>query len=142
LAFSPGANATQCGYTFDSAQDAGHLQEKLGVCKLKAFFLFWERDAGKFRAPAARGPIQIQLAPSTKGTDNGSLTIVSDASNSPLKISLTGTGIESGLVVSPASLNFGNVKVGQMTTQAVKLTNGGNIDLVVNSAQVSGNGSA
>jgi hypothetical protein len=91
-------------------------------------------------AVGASVTLQIQLAPSTKGTDNGSLAIVSDASNSPLKISLAGTGTDAGLEVSPASLNFGNVKVGQMTTQTVKLTNGGNIDLVVNSAQVSGNG--
>ncbi|MGH9746655.1 MAG: choice-of-anchor D domain-containing protein [Candidatus Acidiferrales bacterium] len=84
--------------------------------------------------------VQIQLAPISSGIDNGTLSIVSDASNSPLSVSLTGTGTQAGLTVSPSSVSFGNIKVGQSGTQTVKLTNSGNVDLVVNSAQISGNG--
>ena len=87
-----------------------------------------------------KATIQIQLAPTSAGTNNGSLTVVSDASNSPLEISLTAIGTESGLTVSPGSVNFGSMKVGQSTTQTVKLTNNGNVDLVVTSAQVTGSG--
>ena len=46
------------------------------------------------------------------------------------------------LVVSPGTIQFGNVKVGQSTTQPVMLTNNGNVDLVLNSAQISGAGFA
>src|SRR6201981_4235714 len=84
--------------------------------------------------------IQIQLAPTSAGTDDGSLSVLSDASNSPLTISLAGTGTEPMLGMSPASVDFGNVKVVQSSTQTVKLTNNGNVDLVVNLAQISGNG--
>ncbi len=91
-------------------------------------------------AVGASATVQIQLAPTSTGTANGSLSVVSDASNSPLDIALTGTGTQSGLSMTPASINFGNVKVGQSTTQTVKLTNNGNVDLMVNVAQVSGSG--
>ncbi|MGA9142556.1 MAG: choice-of-anchor D domain-containing protein [Candidatus Acidiferrales bacterium] len=84
--------------------------------------------------------LQIQLAPLTSGVNNGSLSVVSDASNSPLTIALTGTGTASVLTMSPETLQFGNVKVGQSATQSVKLTNSGNVDLVVNLAQISGTG--
>jgi hypothetical protein len=84
--------------------------------------------------------VQIQLAPLSAGVDNGTFSIVSDASNSPASISLTGTGMESALAMSPQTLNFGNVKVGQSSTQSVKLTNSGNVDLVLNLAQISGTG--
>jgi len=84
--------------------------------------------------------IQIQFAPTSTGAVNGSLTIVSDASNSPLAISLTGAGTQSGLTISPSTLTFGNVLVGQSGTQSVKLTNGGNSNLTINLATVAGNG--
>jgi hypothetical protein len=86
------------------------------------------------------GRIQVELAPLSAGVVNGSLSIESDAANSPLKVALTGTGTEPVLVVSPGTLQFGNVKVGQSTTQPVTLTNNGNLDLVLNAAQISGAG--
>ena len=84
--------------------------------------------------------IQIQYAPTSAGAVNGSLTILSDASNSPLAISLTGTGTQTGLAISPSTLSFGNVIVGQTGTQSVKLTNSGNSSLTINMATVLGTG--
>lgn len=86
------------------------------------------------------GTIQIQFAPPSPGAVTGTLTITSDAANTPLTVSLTGIGTQPGLTISPASLNFGNVTVGQSTTQAVQLTNSGNVNVVVNLATLSGNG--
>ena len=84
--------------------------------------------------------IQVQLAPVSAGVDNGTLSVESDAANSPLKVALTGTGTEPVLAVSPGTIQFGNVKVGQSTTQPVTLTNSGNVDLVLNAAQIAGAG--
>ena len=84
--------------------------------------------------------IQVQLTPLSPGAATGSLSVVSDASNSPLTVALTGTGTEAVLAMSPASINFGNVKVGQSGSQTVQLTNSGNVDLTVNLAQISGTG--
>ena len=54
----------------------------------------------------------LTLAPAGAGSVSGSLSIVSDASNSPLSLALSGTGTTPGqLAVSPATLNFGNVTV-------------------------------
>jgi Abnormal spindle-like microcephaly-assoc'd, ASPM-SPD-2-Hydin len=84
--------------------------------------------------------IQIQFAPTSAGAVNGSLTILSDASNAPLVISITGTGTQTGLTISPSTLTFGNVTMGQSGTQSVKLTNSGNTSLTMNLATVAGNG--
>jgi hypothetical protein len=84
--------------------------------------------------------IQIQFAPTSAAAVNGSLTILSDASNSPLAISITGTGTQAGLTIAPSALTFGNVIVGQSGTQSVKLTNSGNSSVTVNLATVAGNG--
>lgn len=82
--------------------------------------------------------VQIQFAPTASGATSGALTVVSDASNSPLTISLSGTGAQAGLSVSPATLNFGNMTVGQTASQNVRLTNTGNSNVVINMANVSG----
>ena len=86
------------------------------------------------------GTLQIRFAPPSAGAVTGNLTIVSDAANSPLTISLSGTGTQAGLTISPSSLNFGNVTVGQSATQSVKLTNSGNVNVVVNLATLTGSG--
>ena len=85
---------------------------------------------------------QIQYAPTTSGAASGTLTVTSDASNSPMSISLTGTGMQSAISISPANVSFGNVIVGQNGSQSVSLTNSGNTSLTINSATLSGSGFA
>jgi hypothetical protein len=63
------------------------------------------------------------FTPTAKGTASGTLAIVSDATNSPLHIALSGTGTTQGqLSVSPATLNFGNVVVGANSSRNGSLT--------------------
>ena len=84
--------------------------------------------------------VQMQFAPTAPGAANGTLTVTSDASNSPLAISLSGTGMQQALTMSPPSLNFSSVTVGQTSSQNVTLTNSGNENLTVNLATLSGTG--
>ena len=57
------------------------------------------------------------FAPTSSGAVSGNLSVVSNASDSPLNIALSGTGTAAGtLAVSPASLNFGNVNVGSSSS--------------------------
>jgi hypothetical protein len=84
--------------------------------------------------------IQIQFAPTAAGAVTGSLTVISDASNSPLMVSLSGTGTQTGLSIAPSALTFGNVVVGQSSTQSVQLTNTGTTNVIINLATVAGNG--
>jgi hypothetical protein len=55
-------------------------------------------------------------------------------------VTFSGTGMQPGLAISPASVNFGSVIVGQTGTQTVTLTNTGSASVVVNLATVSGSG--
>ena len=84
--------------------------------------------------------VQIQFAPTAAGAVAGTFTVTSDASNTPLAISLSGTGTQPVLTMSPASLNFSNVPVGTASTQTVTLTNSGNSNLTVNLATMTGTG--
>jgi hypothetical protein len=67
-----------------------------------------------------------RFAPASAGAASGSLSVVSNASNSPLSIALSGTGTAAGqLAVSPTTLSFGNVTVGSNSVLSGSLTASG-----------------
>jgi Abnormal spindle-like microcephaly-assoc'd, ASPM-SPD-2-Hydin len=66
------------------------------------------------------------FAPTTGGSATGSIAVVSNASDSTVTISLAGTATVSGqLAVSPSTLNFGNVIVGQTKSLTATLSASG-----------------
>jgi len=82
--------------------------------------------------------LTVAFSPTSEGTITGSLSISSNASSTPVSVSLSGIGMQTGFSLSSASVNFGNVTMGQSGTQSVTLTNSGNVNLVVNLATVTG----
>lgn len=84
----------------------------------------------------------VRFAPMAAGNVMGSVSLVSNAPNSPTSISLSGTGLSAtpGLSVNPASIAFGSVNVGSNASQSVTLTNTGNAALSVTQANVGGSG--
>jgi len=65
--------------------------------------------------PGEHYTFTVTFTPPSPGSDSGSVSIVSNASNPNLSIPLSGTGTpvpEGTLAVSPTTLNFGNVVVG------------------------------
>ncbi len=80
------------------------------------------------------------FAPTTGGSVSGSVTVTSDATNSPLTVSLTGTGAQPGLSVTPTSFAFGSVLDGQTKSQTFTLTNTGTASLAISQLSVSGTG--
>ena len=65
----------------------------------------------------------LTYTPTSAGAASGSLSVVSNASNSPLNLALSGTGTAAGtLAVSPTSLSFGNVVVGSSSSLNGSLT--------------------
>ncbi len=81
------------------------------------------------------------FSPTSPGAATGSLSIVSNASNSPLSIPLSGTALAAGaLTASPSSENFGNVSVGTNKSVAVVVTNTGGESVTISSAVASGTG--
>ena len=82
----------------------------------------------------------VGFSPGLAGTSTGSLTVVSNATNSPTTISLAGTGVQPQISVVPTSANFGNVTVGITNTQTVTVSNLGSANLSLTQATVSGSG--
>jgi hypothetical protein len=76
------------------------------------------------------------FTPTSAGAASGNLSVVSNASNSPLSIALSGTGTSAGqLAVSPTSLSFGNVIVGSSSSLTGSLTASG-ASVTINSASL------
>ena len=74
----------------------------------------------------------VLCSPQTGGSVSGNLAIISDASNSILNISLSGTGVTPGLLTAnPTSLSFGNVATGSSKTLSQTLTNSGGSALTI-----------
>jgi len=84
--------------------------------------------------------ITVTFSPTATGAESGSLSIVSDASESPAAITLAGTGVTYLLSVSPSSINFGTVIAASTSTQTITLTNTGTASLTVSQATVTGAG--
>jgi Abnormal spindle-like microcephaly-assoc'd, ASPM-SPD-2-Hydin/Protein of unknown function (DUF1573) len=81
-----------------------------------------------------------QFAPSSAGSLTGSVSITSNASNSPAPVALSGTGLAASVTVSasPASLSFGNVNTGNTSAKSVTLTNNGNASMTLSQIAVNG----
>jgi hypothetical protein len=84
--------------------------------------------------------LSVIFAPTVAGSVAGSVSVVSNATNSPATITLSGSGIQPALSVSPTILAFGNVLVGSSNTQTVTLTNSGSASLSISQATVTGVG--
>jgi Abnormal spindle-like microcephaly-assoc'd, ASPM-SPD-2-Hydin len=90
----------------------------------------------------------VTFAPQAAGASTGSISVSSNAPESPTSIALTGTGSSSGsgagpgpaqLGVSPSSLSFGTVTVGSSLNKGGTLS-AGTSDVAVTSAAWSGQG--
>lgn len=85
--------------------------------------------------------LTVAFTPNAAGNFSATAAISSDASTAVTNISLSGTGINDGQVVTnPASETFGSVTVGTKQSQTVTLTNTGGTTVTVSNASVSGTG--
>jgi len=85
-------------------------------------------------------PFTVTFAPQTAGSSTGSVSFVSNASNSPDVEALSGTGLTpSQLGISPTSMNFGTVLLGTSQSQTGTLTASGS-NVTVSSASWNGAG--
>jgi hypothetical protein len=83
----------------------------------------------------------VAFAPNATGAASGTVTIVSDASNSSLTMSLSGTGLAPGdLSPNPGSLAFNTVTVGNNKSISETVTNTGGTSVTVSNVAISGTG--
>jgi hypothetical protein len=81
------------------------------------------------------------FTPTATGGASGTLAIVSDATGSPLNISLSGTGLAPGSLTSnPSSASFGNVTLNTNKSVSLSVSNTGGVAVTVASASASGSG--
>lgn len=95
-------------------------------------------------APNQTATFGATFKPTAAGAATGTVTVGSNASNSPTTISLTGSGVQaqSQISVVPTSVSFGNVAVGVTNTQTVTVRNSGTAAISVSQANVTGTGFA
>jgi hypothetical protein len=93
-------------------------------------------------APGKSANFNAAFTPTSTASSSGSISLVSNAPNSPLNISLSGTGIAATYLLgaNPTSLSFGSVNTGSSGSQRVSLTNNGNSNVTIPSVNVSGAG--
>ena len=85
-------------------------------------------------------PLTANFTPASAGAAVGSISVVSNATNSPLTISLSGTGVQPQISMIPSSVSFGNVTVGVTNSQTLTIKNPGTATLNVTQASLSGTG--
>ncbi len=92
--------------------------------------------------PGQACTVQLQFIPTAPGGVTGNVTIVHNAPNSPLVITLTGTAVAAvaGIGASPATLAFGSVSLGAAPTLPVAITSTGNAALQISGVTVGGAG--
>jgi hypothetical protein len=82
--------------------------------------------------------LTVLFNPTTAGAVSGSVSVASNATNSPTGVSLsaTGVGTTSAITVSPTSLNFGDQNENTTSSAStVTVTNTGNTSVTVSSVQ-------
>ena len=89
---------------------------------------------GSTLAPGASVSIPITFAPTAAGARTGSVKVSSDAG--AVSIPVTGNGVSGSphMTLSPTSLDFGTVPVGQTVSRTFDLTNTGNLVLTISKA--------
>ena len=93
-------------------------------------------------AAGSSATFNVVFAPRAAGQASGSVTVMSDAPNSPLTITATASAVTptTGLSSSAASLDFGDVLLGSTNSQGATLTNVGNTSVTISSVSVIGAG--
>ena len=83
-------------------------------------------------------PVPIVFNPTAPGSVSAQCTLASNASNSPLYLTLTGTGTAPIIGVSPSSISFGNQTIGATSaSQNLTVSNTGQIALSVSQVTTS-----
>jgi len=86
-------------------------------------------------------PFSVTFTPTSAGSSNGNLAIISNASNSTLNVPLSGNGLAAGaLTPSPSSLGFGNIQIGNNQQLSETLTNSGGVNVTISQAGITGTG--
>ncbi len=92
--------------------------------------------------PGRTVKFSVSFAPSAAGSQTSSVSLVSNTPTSPMRLSLSGAGVQqqSQISVQPGSLGFGSVNVGSSGKQSLTVWNTGNAALSITAVNATGTG--
>ena len=83
-------------------------------------------------APGGSCTFDVTFTPAATGTRTGTLTVRSDANNTPTVATLTGEGVDSDITFNPSPVDFGVVGINDIPpAQTVTVTNVGGADAML-----------
>jgi hypothetical protein len=92
-------------------------------------------------APGQSANLNLTFTPQSAGTANGTLSIVSSASDATLSVPLSGDAVAAGsLAISPSSFSLGSVQTGSSQSSPATLTNTGGASVTISQATFTGAG--
>jgi hypothetical protein len=89
--------------------------------------------------PGESVTLTVNYSPTSAKTSSGDISVVT-AQGGITSVSLSGTESQSGLTISPASINFGSAVTGVANTQTVQIGNPGTVPVTITAANISGAG--
>ena len=104
-------------------------------------FAIASKTCGSSLGASSSCTVSVTFKPGASGTRSATLSFTDNASNSPQKVALSGTGATASgsASISPTSLNWVSVAVGNKgAAKAVTLKNGGSSSINISSIAVSG----
>lgn len=118
--------------------NTGNIQANIESITSDSADFAWSGVALPIVVPAMQSvQLSITLKPSSARVASGTLSIVSDASNSPLSIFLSGLGVAPRISLAPSSLDFGNETVDTVSVnRPVTVSNQGQFTLEVSQVGV------
>jgi hypothetical protein len=135
------AFATQVVFTTSAAQTVTLSNTGLGILTISKIAVTGQftqtNTCGSQVAAGGSCIISVKFKPTTSGTLTGSVSITDNASGSPQKIALSGTGTD--IQLTPTSLNFGNQPVGTKSlAKKITLSNKASVSVSITSISVTG----
>ncbi len=109
------SNTASLPITFGVLTTAGDFTRSGGSCP----------GSGEPLAAGTSCTLALTFTPTQTGARAGTLTVPSSAATNPAIVSLTGRGIAPKLVISPGSLNFGEISLGASVPLTLNLVNSG-----------------
>jgi hypothetical protein len=97
-------------------------------------------SVGQIITAGGNATFTAKFTPTAEGTAVGSISISSNAPNSPATIGLTGIGTQPLVSATPTTGNLGTVVVGSSNSQSIMLSNTGNATLTISQITVTGAG--
>jgi hypothetical protein len=98
-------------------------------------------NAGQQLSPQQSATVTVSFTPTATGDFVSELTVATDVAAFPLQVPMSGTaGTVGKIEISPTSLDFGQVKLGQTVRKSFIISNAGGSRISVNKSQPPGGG--